>query len=152
MHSLRFQDVQSEKFAYDPHLFYRLNHRSGTTHAEFTFYTEPGYCFSTEWRDGDSPYHIGPSLTVSGEQLRVGGNPLVPVPDRQWVTVKIDAQEGPTAERAWHLEISDPNGASGHWTLPYPSDQWRRLEWLGFVTACRSNAKMFIDDIKIDNR
>jgi hypothetical protein len=150
-HSLRLQDVANEKFAYDPHFFYQLNHRSGTTTVEFRFYTEPSYCFSTEWRDGDSPYHIGPSLTVSAGQLSVGGKPLAPIPARQWVTVKMEAQEGSAAERVWHLAVSVPNGASGNWTFPDPSDQWRRLEWLGFTSACRSNAKLFIDDIKIEN-
>jgi hypothetical protein len=151
-HSLKFQDIRTEKFAFDPHFFYRLNHRTGTTHVEFLFYTEPGYCFSTEWRDSDSPYHVGPSLTVSAEKLRVDGKPVVSIPDQQWVTLKIDAQEGPTAERFWHLEVSVPNGASRRSTFPLPNDQWRRLEWLGFMTACRSNAKLLIDDIKIEHR
>lgn len=150
-HSLRLQDVPGEKFAYDPYFFYQLNHRSGTTYLEFRFYTEPGYCFTTEWRDSDSPYHIGPSLTVAAGQLRVGGTAMVSIPAEQWITVKIDAQEGPAAERVWHLAVSAPKGGSRQWTLPDPSDQWRRLDWLGFTSACRSNAKLFIDDIKIGN-
>jgi Right handed beta helix region len=151
-HSLKMHDVQSEKFPYDPHFFYQLNHHSGTTFVEFRLYADSGYCFSTEWRDSDLPYHIGPSLTVSAGQLRVGGKPIASIPDGQWISFKIDAQEGPTAERVWHLGISVPNGVSGHWTFPDPSDQWRRLEWLGFTSACRSAASMFIDDVKIQNK
>jgi Right handed beta helix region len=150
-HSLKLQDVQGEKFAYDPHFFYKLNHRAGTTHLEFRFYAEPGYCFTNEWRDGDSPYHVGPSLTVAAGQLRVGGNTVASVPERQWVTVKVDAQEGPMARREWHLAVSAPNGLSGNWTFPNASDQWHRLDWLGFTAACRSNARLFIDDIRIEN-
>jgi hypothetical protein len=152
MHSLKFQDVQGEKFAYNPHFFYKPNHISGTTSVEFRLYIEQGYCFSTEWRDSDSPYHIGPSLTISGEQLRVGGNVITSIPDRTWITIKIDAQEGPTANREWHLEVSGQNGTQGRWTFVDPNDQWRRLEWLGFMSSCRSNAKLFIDDIKVKNR
>jgi hypothetical protein len=152
-HSLRLQDVQSEKFAYDPHFFYKLNHRSGTTSLEFKFYMEPSYCFTNEWRDNDLPYHIGPSFTVEAgqRQLRVGGAAVASVPQQQWVTVNVDAQEGPTAKREWHLAISTASGVAGRWTFPDTSDQWQRLDWLGFTSACRSNAKLFIDDIKIRN-
>jgi hypothetical protein len=151
-HSLKFQDAQIEQFAYDPHLYYRLNHRAGTTRVEFRLYIEPDYCFSTEWRDGDSPYHVGPSLIISAGQLRVSGKTVLSIPARQWVTFKIDAQEGPTADRLWNLEVTGPKGVGGRWTFPEPDDQWRQLAWLGFTSACRSNAKLFLDDIKIENK
>jgi hypothetical protein len=151
-HSLKLQGSSRVEFAYDPHFFYMTNYRDGHTTVRFQLYIEPDYCLSTEWRDDDSPYHVGPSVSIRDGQLWVAGKKVAPLPYDTWVSLKISADEGLKSSRNWHLEVQQDNTLPLRWTFPDTDRQWNKLDWIGFISACRSDSRAFLDDITIEQR
>jgi hypothetical protein len=151
-HSLKLQGSSRVEFAYDPHFFYMTNYRDGHTTVRFQLYIEPDYCLSTEWRDDDSPYHVGPSVTIRDGNIWVAGNVVAPLPYDTWVSFTISAEEGLKSSRDWHLEVQQDNAPPLRWTFADTDRQWHKLEWLGFISACRSNSRAYLDDITVNQR
>jgi Right handed beta helix region len=151
-HSLKFQDSDRVEFAYDPHIYYTTNYRDGYTTVRFQLYIEPGYCLSTEWRDADVPYHSGPSISIREGKVWVGLKDIAPFPYDRWVSITISAGEGRRSTGDWHLEVQPDNGQALRWTFPNADSQWHKLEWLGFVSSCRSNSRAYLDDINVEQQ
>jgi hypothetical protein len=151
-HSLKLQDSSRVEFPYDPHFFYTTNHFDGYTTVRFQLYIEPHYCLSNEWRDADSPYHVGPSISVRDGKVWVGAKNIAPLPYNTWVSFTISAEEGRRSTRDWHLEMQPDNGQALRWTFPNADSQWHKLEWLGFVSACRSDSRAYLDDIIVEQQ
>jgi hypothetical protein len=151
-HSLKFQNAVGLRFAYNPHMFYRPHHRSGSTSVEFSYRGDATACVQHEWRDSATPYHVGPSLTIKEGRLWVNGQSLAVIPSEEWVTVKIDAGLGTGSTGAWRLELSLGDGATVTRSYRDSDPGWRELEWLGFFSACASHGISYIDDIQIQNR
>jgi hypothetical protein len=151
-HSLKLQGSSRVEFAYDPHFYYTTNYRDGYTTVRFQLYIEPDYCLSNEWRDANNPYHLGPSITIRDGRVWVGAKDIAPLPYNTWVSFTITAEEGGRSTRDWHLEVRPDNGQALRWTFPNADSRWRKLEWLGFVSACRSNSRAYLDDVMVQHQ
>lgn len=151
-HSLMLQGSSRVEFPYDPHFFYVTNYRDGHTTVRFHLYIEPNYCLTTEWRDDDSPYHVGPSISIRDGKLWVAGRNVATLPYDTWVSLTMSAEEGLKSPRVWHLELQQDDTPPLRWTFSEADRRWHKLDWIGFFSACRSDSKAFLDDITVEQR
>ncbi len=66
-HSLKFTDASGQQQRFNPHLYYVTDYRSGRLHAQFSLRQERGAILSHQWRDNESPYHVGPNLAIAAD-------------------------------------------------------------------------------------
>lgn len=151
--SLRFQDAAGLDHAFNPHLVYQPMVRSGRAEASFKVRVEPGAVFFHEWRDSSSPYRIGPSLWIQADgKMSASGQELLTVPHGQWVGVRIECGIGRKADGKYKLEVTLPDAAPQVFDLPFVNDQFRRLDWFGFVSNADAATVIYLDDVKLDAR
>lgn len=150
-HSLKVTDAPGLQHRFDPHFFYTPGHRDGVTRCAFDLFVEPTTEFYHEWRDGENPYHAGPSLWVSGGKLSVQGRPLLDFPAGQWVRLEIVAGLGSVSTGKWDLLVT----ARGQPPRSFPGlpshPAWKRLEWLGFVSNGNGKSAFFLDNLELSN-
>ncbi|MCX5772733.1 MAG: right-handed parallel beta-helix repeat-containing protein, partial [Candidatus Hydrogenedentes bacterium] len=114
---------------------------------------EPGAVFFHEWRDNSSPYRIGPSIWIDGAgKMTAGGKELLTVPLSQWVGVRIECGMGRKADGTYKLEVTLPGGAPQTIDLRMVNDQFRRLEWFGFVSNADAATTIYVDDVKLETK
>lgn len=104
--SLKIVDAPGMQAAFDPHFFYTPRHREGTTHASFDLRAEPGVDVIHEWRDGASPYRVGPNLRVVGGKLSANGAELMDIAAGQWAHFEIEAGLGQASAGTWGLSVA----------------------------------------------
>ena len=148
--SLKFQDAPGLKHAYDPHLIYQPRLRSGVAAGSFNVRVEPGAVFFHEWRDNSSPYRIGPSIWIDAAgKMSAGGKELMTVPHGQWVGIRIECGMGRKADGTYKLEVKLPDQPAQNFDLPLINDQFRRLEWFGFVSNADAVTTIYLDDVNL---
>jgi hypothetical protein len=150
--SLKFTDAPGLQFAFNPHLVYRLHLGKGHAVGRFAVRMEPGAVLFHEWRDGRSPYQVGPSLWINGAgDLAVGGKTLLKVPHSQWVRIQIECGLGKEATGTFTLIVTlpgqDPQPFAG---LVFGSQSFRQLDWFGFVSNATETAVFYLDDVALE--
>ena len=150
--SLKFTDAPGLEHVFNPHMFYQPHFRDGRATLSFDLRAEEGAVVAHEWRDAANPYHVGPSIRVdAGGKLRAGGRPLANVPIGAWIHVEIVCDLGKDASGTDDLTLTLPEEPSQTFRrLPWGSDRFKRLEWLGFVSVAADKAVFFLDNVKLD--
>ena len=113
---------------------------------------EDGAEFYHEWRDDSSPYRIGPSLWIAGGKLSVGGKPLAEVPTSQWVHIEIRAGLGDQSTGAWDLTLTVPGKPPQSFAALPCDPQWKKLDWLGFVSNADRKTVFYLDNLLLENK
>ena len=114
---------------------------------------EEGAEFYHEWRDDSSPYRVGPSLWIAGGKLSVGGKPLAEVATSQWVHVEIRARGWATNRLPpADLTITVPGKPAKSFTALPCDPQWKKLDWLGFVSNADRQTVFYPDNLFLENR
>lgn len=148
--SLKFSDAPGLSAPYNPHVYYTPGYRTGVVKASFAIRLDAGAVFYHEWRDSKSPYQVGPSLWFNKGQLIVGGNVLATLPEAQWVLVNITCKVGRGADGTYELGLVVPGLPPQSFTrLPCASPEFRRLDWLGFVSSATEANEAYVDDVKL---
>lgn len=150
--SLKLQDAPGLQHAFNPHLVFSPNHRSGVTTFRFAMRLEPGADMYHEWRDWrQPPYKVGPTLAVRGGVLSAAGSALMEVPEGQWVRFEVRAALGDRA-RAWDLAVTLPGQETRRFAgLPNGSADFRALTWLGFSSMATDRTVLYLDDLALSN-
>lgn len=156
--SLRLANRADEPRGFLPLVALQPNHSQGVTSLGFAVRVGPGARFQHEWRDSASPYRIGPSVWIEDGRLRAAGRELeLPHPDR-WTMLEIEAGLGEQSDGRWSLRVRqiEPGGEAGEplaeWRdLPVSHEDWRRLDWIGFVSQSSGDTDIWIDDVRLDN-
>jgi len=149
--SLKVTDAPGLAASYKPLFIYTPRHHSGTTTCSFDIYVEPGVVFQHEWRDSESPYRTGPSLTIQGGRLRAAGKELE-VPENQWVRIHVQAGLTGSSAGAWNLAVSQAGKASQVLRdLKFVDATWSQLDWLGFISQAKVKTAFFLDNIELKN-
>ncbi len=160
--SLRLVNRADEPLGFLPLVALQPNHQQGVSRMRFAVRTGPGARFQHEWRDSASPYRIGPSLWIEDGRLRAAGREIrLPDPD-QWLEIEIQAGLGDHSDGGWSLVVrpadpeADPAGGPAEpvadWHgLSFGHDDWRQLEWIGFVSQAEGDTDIWIDDVRLDN-
>ncbi len=147
--SLKFTDAPGLKYPWQPHLFYTPRYNSGVARLSFDLRLEAGASFVHEWRDASQPYLVGPSIAIDAKgQLAAKGKPLMAVPTGQWIRIEIVAGLGRQATGTYDLAVSVAGQPPQRFEkLPVGSPAWRRLRWLGFISAATDKAVLYLDNI-----
>jgi hypothetical protein len=152
--SLRLQDAAGLQFRFNPHLVFAPNYAAGTARCSFSVRLEPSAVLHHEWRDWRTePYRVGPSLWIEGGQLRVGDRTLCPIEPNVWVRLAIEAQVGTGRNRTWTLKVTKPGAEPQTFAdLPYGSETYSHLTWLGFCSMADGPTAIYLDDLGLANR
>jgi hypothetical protein len=146
-HSLKFTDAAGMDFPFNPHIWYVPRVEQGVVTVSFDLRTEPGGQPCVEWRDAESPYHAGPSLSVGPDGLvSAAGKPVGKIEHSRWAHFEMRCRLGPQATGTWSLRAS---GAGLDLDLAdLPADpRMRSLHWLGFVANATQPAVFYVDNI-----
>ncbi len=151
--SLKVTDGPGQQFSHDPHLYYDRDFPEGRLTGSFDLRMEPGALLSYEWRDwpNGETLRAGPCVSVNADgSLVAGGNVLATLPHGQWVHIEVTCGTGPLADARWQLAVSRP----GQETLRFAdlpcSPQFKKLNWLGFISMATNTAVFFIDNVAVD--
>ena len=150
--SLRFTDAPGLQHAFNPHMYYQPHFRRGRASLGFDLRVDEGAIVAHQWRDAASPFRVGPSFRIdAGGKLQAGGKPLADVPTGQWIHVEIVCQLGREATGTYDLTLTLPGDPPQAFKqLPCGSDQFKRLDWLGFVSLAQDKAVFYLDNVKLD--
>jgi hypothetical protein len=153
-HSLKIVDAPGLQNAWNPHLVYSPNHGSGTTRCAFDLRIGPAVSINHEWRDWRvSPYSVGPSLSINGDNLQVAGKTLLRLPLNQWVRFEITADLGKNNSGTWDLTVTLPGQAPKTFKdLKSPGKTFEQLTWLGFSSNATTATVFYLDNIEITNQ
>ncbi|MDQ2687017.1 MAG: right-handed parallel beta-helix repeat-containing protein [Armatimonadota bacterium] len=152
-HSLKFTDAPGLQFAYDPHLVVSPNYTRGVTTMDFALRVEDGVNLYHEWRDWrTASYKIGPSFTIVGGKLIIGGKPVMDIPSGVWGHYKVAAPIGKGAAGKWTLTVTLPGQAPQVFRdLPNGSADFNALTWIGFVSNATDKTIFYLDDVNLTN-
>ncbi|MGQ9732197.1 MAG: hypothetical protein ACUVX8_13120, partial [Candidatus Zipacnadales bacterium] len=149
-HSLKFTDAPGLAQVWQPHMYYLPDFRRGLIHCAFDVRIEPGAIFWHEWRDRANPYHAGPSVRIEANgELRAGGQTLLTVPHGQWLHMDIDCGLGKEAGETYQLAVTLPNGEEHVFEVPLANAEFRRLQWLGFISLAEKTTAFYIDNVQL---
>ncbi len=149
-HALKFTDAPGLAREWQPHLSYQPNFRRGTVRISFDLRVEPGAIAWIEGRDAANPYRVGPSLRVRAGQLLAGEQALLPVPVGEWVHYELTCTLGQTAA-TYDLAVTLPGQPPRHFPgLAYGSHEFRRLQWLGFISEATDTSVFYLDNVKVE--
>ncbi|WP_165075977.1 right-handed parallel beta-helix repeat-containing protein [Paludisphaera rhizosphaerae] len=148
--SLKIADASGLKNGFDPHFYFRPNYKKGLATCSFAIRTEPGAVFYHEWRDGSSPYKVGPSVWFRDGKMLVGGKPVMDVRPGEWLRVEVSARLGEDASKpTWNLTVSRPGAEPLRLTDLPASPGWKSADWVGFSSSATAPTAVFLDDLKL---
>jgi len=149
--SLKVADAPGLEHIFNPHLYYQPRYRLGNAVLSFDVRVEPGAIFAHEWRDASYPYRVGPSLRIDADgQLQASGRPLVKVPIGQWIHVELTCSLGTGADGKYRLVVTNLDQPPQTFTsLTCGSAEFKRLEWLGFVSLASDKTAFYLDNLKL---
>jgi hypothetical protein len=149
--SLKVTDAPGLVASYKPLFIYSPRHSSGTTTCSFDIYVEPGAVFQHEWRDAESPYRAGPSITIQDGRLRAAGKEIL-VPENQWVKIHVQAGLAGSSKGTWNLAVTLAGKSPQIMRdLKFVNTDWEQLDWLGFISQAKTKTVFFLDNIELKN-
>jgi hypothetical protein len=150
--SLRVVDAPDLPNAFDPHFYFRPNHKQGVTRLSFDLRIEDNANLYQEWRDAGTPYLVGPSFSIANGRLYANGKELMEMETGQWIRFEVVAGLGGEGNGTWNLAVSPTGGARREFSgLKNGSSDWKTLEWLGFVSNATEKTTFYLDNLELTN-
>ena len=148
---LKFTDSSTMPNSWDPHAWAVLNHITGISTVEFTIKIDANTDFLHEWRDSKQPpYLTGPALRIRPSGIDVANQRVASAPVGQWISLKLTAPLD-TGTGKWTLDTKVGNGSYARvGEFANRDANWKRLNWIGFVSAARVASSYCIGSIKAD--
>ncbi|NLY00979.1 MAG: right-handed parallel beta-helix repeat-containing protein [Rhodopirellula sp.] len=152
--SLKLQDVAGLQHVFNPHLYYQPHFREGTAVLDFDVRLEAGAVLAHEWRDEGQPYRVGPSLRIDADRtLRAAGAELADLPVGVWFHVQIVCPLDDESLGTYSLTVTVPGRQPRTFAdLRCGAEDFRQVEWLGFVSLANQETAVYLDNIKLDLR
>jgi parallel beta-helix repeat protein len=150
--SVKFTDAPGLAQVWQPHMYYLPSFSRGVMHFAVDVRLEPGAIVWIEWRDSANPYRVGPSVRINEDgALVAAGRTLLTVPLSRWVHLDIDCGLGKDSTGTYRLSITLPEGAERTFDdLPFGSPDFKRLQWLGFISLANDKAVFYIDNVQLN--
>jgi hypothetical protein len=151
--SLKMTDARGLEQTFNPHFYFDPDHRHGISRCAFDVMVEEQAVLIHEWRDGASPYRVGPSMRIQSGQLTVNGASLCSVPAGKWIHLEITAKMGERSDGKWDLKVKVPGKEIQRFEgLKLGSEDWRTLDWLGFIGNADRDTAVYIDNLEVKNQ
>lgn len=148
-HALQIVDAPGQKHRYYPMFSFSPKLNQGTVCCKYSIRLDKDAVFQHEWRDASQPYQIGPSLWFENQMLRTPQRNLTDIPVEQWVEIELTAAIGDHAG-TWSVSVTvEGQETQTFQDLPLVHEQWKSLDWLGFVSQGTENATIYIDDMQL---
>ena len=149
--SLKFTDAPGLSELWKPHLAERVRFTQGTVQNHFSLRLEPGDDITFEWRDWSAAkYEIGPQLFIRDGKLHVGGSTVLDLPTAQWIRFEIAATLGQSGPQRWSLKVTVAGPSPREFKdLPFHSQKFTALTWLGFTSNANSPTVFYLDDFEV---
>lgn len=150
--SLKVTDAPGLRSRFNPHFYYRPDHREGRSRVRFDLRGGEGVEWVHEWRDASSPYRIGPSVAIRAGKMRIGEKEFLEIPAGEWVQFEISTNLGESADGTWELVVTLPGAAPAHFPgLKNGHPKWKVLEWLGFISNADAATVFYLDNLLLKN-
>lgn len=151
-HSLKFVDGPGQKYPFNPHVYYRMKVSKGQATGRFDLMIDENTSFYYQWRQyGNGGFCRGPTVQVSpGAKLMGEGLPETELHVGEWVRFEVTCRLGTAGPTTFTLRITPPNRAPVEIPGLPCDEQFRRLDWVGFVANGELATTFYIDDVQID--
>ena len=152
--SLRLVDSPSYKHRWHPHIFTHITCETGSVRIAFSFNVDDKSQPTFEGRDyhpaNGAQYAVGPHLSFAKGVVRAHGREIARVAPGVWCSVEILLHvTGPKAG-TWSCTVSPQGGAPVTVDGLKVTNQFRTLEWLGFMTNGAEPAVWHLDDFLVE--
>ena len=150
-HSLKITDAPGLEARFNPHFFYTPHFRQGLARLSFDIRVEKGAIVGHQWRDAEEPFRVGPSIQIDAQsRLFAEQRQLLDVPAGKWIHVEIACGLGKEANGTYDLSVTLPGQSPRVFPkLPCVSPEFRRLEWLGFVSLATEKTMFYLDNVRL---
>jgi len=107
--------------------------------------------FYVEVRQWDvSPYLIGPTVSVAPDgRVTAGGRDMGVIPLGEWVHVDIGIELGEGKPKTYRFTLSVPNREPIVVEIPYVSEAFEKITWLGISSNSNVATVFYIDNLKL---
>lgn len=148
---LKIEDAPGLEHPFDPHFFYKPNYTEGTGYSSFDIYLTPGVDMYHEWRSWDvNPYRVGPTLTIRGGKLWLGGAAVMDLPEKQWIHMSVEAKVGASADGKWNLTVLVPGQDARKFEgLPTGHADFKNVTWVGWSSMAVEKTAYYLDNIEV---
>jgi len=148
--SLKIVDAGHEP-AYQPHMVYQPLIGFGRVRVAFDVRLEEGATVVHQWRDWPTgqDFASGPTLRmVAGGDIVANERPVTAMPTGEWVHLELVCGIGRDSDGTCTLRITMPGGretvVDG---LPAGSADFRRLNYIGFISDAEAPCVWYIDNV-----
>lgn len=152
-HSLKFTDSPGLQYGWTPHLYCHPSYASGPVKLSWDMLNsaESPASFYVEVRQWNvSPYLVGPTVSVSREGKVSAGRQVVgSIPLGKWVHVDIDMDLGEGKPKTYRFSLTVPGQDPIVAEVPYLSDAFRNITWLGISSTSDTATVFYIDNLKM---
>ncbi len=151
-HSLKITDNTGLQHAYNPHYVHRIKYyNDGLISNSFDLRIAADSDITFEWRDRVSPYQTGPTLRIRNGKLHLTDKEPADLPAEMWLHFDIQAGVGKKDNGTWDLTVTIPGQQIMEFkNLKYQNKNFKKLEWLGFISNSTHKTSFYIDNIKLD--
>jgi len=151
--SLKLTDVEGLSHGFNPHFYYQPRYQEGTAACSFALRAEPGALFYHEWRDGSSPYRVGPSLWLRDGKLWVGPREVAALAPGEWARIKIESRlDDSAAPKTWSLTIEKAGEPPVKLADLPTASGWKAVDWVGFISNAEHSTAVYLDDLELSTR
>lgn len=149
---LVFNDAATYANRWEPFAYATLSHLSGTTVVEFDVKIDSTTNLRNEWRDDAGAYLTGPTMQITPAGVDIGGTIVALMPVGVPTKFRITTSLGGNSTGTWKLEVT-PEGQAATVVdgLAFKDPNWRKLNWLGFVSDAATTSKPCIATLKATN-
>jgi hypothetical protein len=168
--SLKVQDAANLAYFYNPHFTFSGAFSNAVVENRFSVRMQAGAEFFTEWRDypeaGGNAYATGPCLAFAGGKVVARTRVQKPdgkrgseerliaeIPADTWARVTVRAGVGSKGSCTWSVRVERDGAPAAEVTdLPFASEAFQAVEWLGFCSTAKRAVAYYLDDFEFGEK
>ncbi len=151
--SLRFVDAPGQRYGFTPHLYCNPSYSTGEVQLSWDMMNsrDAPASFYVEVRQWDvNPYLVGPTVSVAPDgSVTAGRQKIGVIPLGEWVHVDVRIELGESKPRTYRLTLSVPNRKPIVAEIPYLSDAFEKITWLGISSNSDAKTIFYVDNLKL---
>jgi hypothetical protein len=152
--SVEVRDAPGLERSFNPHVvFNHLNYENCLATNSFDLRILEGTYLQFEWRDySGSGYQTGPSLMIRDGKLHLPEHEPIELPTETWIHFRLTGKLSESGDKRCELVVRIPGRETIETTIPYRSDQFQSLTWVGLISAATEETFFWLDDFSLESR